>query len=378
METFDGVVIGLGGLGSACLYHLARRGMRVLGIDAHRPPTPLGSSTGRTRIFRKAYFTSPAYVPLAHRAHALWEAFEAEHGVALFKRSGAALLGPTDHPVVEGVARSAAAHGLPHEALAGEALAQRLPAVRLEPEDLALVEHEAGIVASDLSVEAHLAAACVLGAQVRHETPVRRLVRQGAGVQVETDGGTVAAGAAVVAAGPWMTEMATTDTGFLGLRLPLQIERQVQLWFRPRQPPPSPLSLPCNFVTRGEGFSYYVIPEAGALKACRHQGGEPTAWSTLDRSVRPDDEADVRGFLRRRLPWAEGTLLGGHVCAYVATPDGHFIVGPHPSGGPVVLVGGCAGHAFKFAPALGEAAAEWVVDRAPRLDLTLFSPARFT
>ncbi|HJN94063.1 MAG TPA: FAD-dependent oxidoreductase, partial [Dehalococcoidia bacterium] len=63
-EAFDVIIVGLGAMGSAAAYHLAKRGRRVLGIDRFHPPHRLGSSHGATRIIREAYMEDPSYVPL--------------------------------------------------------------------------------------------------------------------------------------------------------------------------------------------------------------------------------------------------------------------------------------------------------------------------
>ena len=71
-ETFDVIVAGLGGMGSAAAYHLAARGKRVLGVDQFSPPHDKGSSHGKNRVFRQAYYEDPSYVPLLLRAYELW------------------------------------------------------------------------------------------------------------------------------------------------------------------------------------------------------------------------------------------------------------------------------------------------------------------
>src|SRR5688572_5244253 len=77
-ERYDVIVAGLGAMGSACAYHLARRGLRVLGLDPNDPPHTLGSSHGESRVIREAYFEDPAYVPLVRRAYEEWAALEIE------------------------------------------------------------------------------------------------------------------------------------------------------------------------------------------------------------------------------------------------------------------------------------------------------------
>src|SRR5918998_5111237 len=104
---FDVIVVGLGAMGSATLYELSRRGVRALGIDQFAPPHTLGSTHGRTRIIREAYFEHPLYVPLVRRAYELWDELEREASLTLFHRTGGLMIGPADGTLVAGALRSA-------------------------------------------------------------------------------------------------------------------------------------------------------------------------------------------------------------------------------------------------------------------------------
>src|SRR5262249_11364576 len=107
MRAYDTVVLGLGGMGSAALAHLALRGGRVLGCEQFQPTHQRGSSHGRTRVIRQAYFEDPAYVPLLLRAYELWEDLERARSTKLLVRTGAVMVGREDGTVVPGSARSA-------------------------------------------------------------------------------------------------------------------------------------------------------------------------------------------------------------------------------------------------------------------------------
>src|SRR5882672_6003408 len=128
--SYDAILAGLGAMGSAAAFHLARRGRRVLGLDRFVPPHSLGSSHGQTRIIREAYFEHPAYVPLVQRAYLLWEELERESGQSLLTRTGGLMIGPREGELVAGALRSARAHALPHEVLDAAEIAARVPAFR--------------------------------------------------------------------------------------------------------------------------------------------------------------------------------------------------------------------------------------------------------
>src|SRR5688572_25447904 len=137
---YDVIVIGLGGMGSATAYQLAERGKRVLGLERHKPAHAQGSSHGKSRIIRQAYFEDPAYVPLLLRAYELWRKIEHESDTQLLTITGGLMLGPPESRTVAGALRSAQEHGLAHEMLDAAEIARRFPPLRPEPDTIALYE----------------------------------------------------------------------------------------------------------------------------------------------------------------------------------------------------------------------------------------------
>ena len=135
MALYDVVVCGLGVMGSAALYHLARRGQRVLGLDRFAPGHDRGSSHGETRIIRLAYFEHPSYVPLVRRAYELWRAIEIEAARPLLHVTGIAEIGPPDGEVVAGTLAASRLHGLPHEVMDTAETMRRFPAFKLPTEE---------------------------------------------------------------------------------------------------------------------------------------------------------------------------------------------------------------------------------------------------
>ena len=374
MVRYDVVVVGVGVMGAAIAAELAGRGRRVLALERFDVPHALGSSHGATRVIRKAYFEHPDYVPMLHRSWARWEALGARVGETLLRRTGAlpaALRRCTRGPGARGAARE---HGLATEELDAHEVGRRFPAMRPARDDVGILEEDGGFLLAERCVSTLVDVALADGAEVHARERVTGVDVRADGVEVVTDRARYAASKLVLACGAW----SEGDAGPLPIPIPMRIERQVQLWFAPREPAlVAPERMPV-FVRFGEGGCFYGIPRAvvPGVKVCAHHGGETTRAELLDRALRDDDEARVRAFVRAHLPAADGPLLAARVCMYTNTPDDHFAVGPHPDHpGRVAIACGFSGHGFKLAPEVGAIVADVVEERAP--GPSLFAPDRF-
>lgn len=373
--TFDVVVVGLGIYGSAVLDALAARGLRVLGVERFWPPHARGSSHGLTRIIRQAYFEDPAYVPLVLRAYALWDELAVAAGRPLRVRAGGLMIGTPGGPVVDGALASARAHALPHEVLDAGDVARRFPQLRLQPGEVAVFEPEAGVLAAEECQQALLARAVERGAAVAAGVRATGFEPRGGGLRVVTDAGPVETGRLVLTAGPWLGDWVPE------LAPSLRVERQVLCWFPARDPERfAPGRLPVFIVDRGAAPALYGIPPLGqeGVKVALHHGGEDADPERGARPPGPEDVAEVSRLVRERLPELEPAPRATAACLYTNAPDGHFMVGPHPRDGRVWIVSCCSGHGFKFAPAVAEAVAAWLVEGSVPavLDAPVFSLAR--
>ena len=142
--TYDTIVIGTGGIGSATLRELARRGQRVLGIDRFPPGHDRGSSHGATRLIRVAYMEHPDYVPLALRSLERWREFQELRETTLFERTGLIEIGPPEGAVIRGVLESSREHDLHVEELSAHDAEDRFPGLRIPSSMTAVVEPGAG------------------------------------------------------------------------------------------------------------------------------------------------------------------------------------------------------------------------------------------
>ena len=360
--TYDVVVVGLGGIGSAAAATLARRGQRVLGLDRHGPVHDQGASHGETRIVRKAYFEGAGYVPLLLRSYELWQE------LGLLTATGGLFLGEPGSRVLEGSLATAVAHDLAHEVLTAAEVTARFPAMTPPGATVALFEADAGFVSPELAVRAQLDRAAAAGAELHHGEPVLSWTTSSAGVRVTTAVGTYDAGALILAPGQWAPEL-------IDLALPLKVERRLMHWFNP----PSgvgafaPNRFPVWIWERGDGTVPYGAPAAagatgGVKAAVHHSPVRPSAdWT-------PEQLGEL---LAPLLPGLGRALVRSVECTYTLTPDEDFIVGSHPQHERVVLACGFSGHGFKFTPVLGEVLADLAVDGTTAYDLNVLSPQRF-
>ncbi|MGH3443677.1 MAG: N-methyl-L-tryptophan oxidase [Nitriliruptorales bacterium] len=366
----DVIVIGLGGMGSAVACELARRGRSVLGLDRFAPPHTSGSSHGRSRVIRQAYFEHPGYVPLVLRAYERWRTLEHDSGRELLRVTGGLMIGNPDSEVVAGALGSAREHGLAHDVLSPSEVERRWPAFRLASEEVAVHEPEAGVLFPEDCVEAHLTLAAKAGAELRTDEAVTRIAPEPrAGVRVETATTTQHAERVVLTAGAWASEL-------LGGRLPLEVERQYVVWFATAR---DAADLPVFVSDRPGDVVAYGIPDlrGDGMKAAFHHGGFVGDPDELPQEVSPAEIERLHDWLRGRLPGLEAEPDGASACLYTNTPDGHFAIGPHPDLDDVVVAAGFSGHGFKFASVVGEVAADLAEGRTPGYDIGLFDPGRF-
>jgi sarcosine oxidase len=376
METFDAIVVGLGAHGSAAAAALARRGQRVLGIERFGPGEALGSSGGWSRMIRIAHFEHPWLVPMAAASWERWGALEGESGTVLLTRTGGLYGGAGGGSIVAGARESAAGHGVDHETLDAAEIHRRWPILEPADDTVAIFEERAGWIRIDRAIAAQLAVVEGAGGQLAFG---RRVVdwrpAAGGGFEVETAEGQVAGAAhLVLTTGPWIAELVPD------LRLPLTIEREVPMWFRPTVDPASVGADRLPIWVLGDGGTmFYGIrhdPELG-LKVSIHHWGTFVSPDTVERDVGSAEVERVRAFLRRRMPAANGELASAKVCLYTNTPDETFVIDRHPAAPGVAFASACSGHGFKFAPVIGEILADLATDGSTTWPIDRFRANRF-
>ena len=369
--SVDVIVVGLGAAGSAAICHLARRGLRVLGIDRYTPPHTMGSTHGGSRIIRKAYFEGEQYLPLLHRAYALWRELEAEMSASLLNLCGCLNVGAPESAIVDGAQRSALAMGSAFEIMSATAVRHAFPAYHLTDAEVAVHDADAGLILPERSVSAHLAAAERHGATLVYGDKALAWHADGSGLRLTTARSTYRAGRLILCAGAWLNDILRP------FKAPLHIERVTNAWFEPSAQAElfDPARCPVFIWEYDQNAHFYGCPNLGrGVKAGLHYKGAVVDHpDEVLRTVQDkEDIAPIRALLSRLLPNAAGRRLDASVCLYTNTPDKHYLMDYFPGDRRVVVGSACSGHGFKASAAVGEALADLAMDRKPAVDINAF------
>lgn len=371
---FDAIVVGLGGMGSAAAYHLARRGVRVLGLDRFGPAHDRGSSHGGSRIIRQSYFEDPAYVPLLLRAYELWAELAERSGREVYRLTGGLFVGPPDCLTVAGSQRAATEWSLPHEMLDAAEIRRRFPTFTPGAGDVALYEANAGFARPELTVAAHLDLAAREGATLRFDEPVLEWSDGPRGVEVRTARGSYTAGQLVVCPGAWAPALLTE------LGIPITIERQVLYWLDPVGGTAAFEDHPVYIDENARGQQIYGFPAIdgprGGVKTAFFRKGRECTPETIDRTVTDREVDEMRERVTQLLPALSGPAVHTATCMYSNTPDEHFVITRPEGYANVTVACGFSGHGFKFVPVVGEVLADLAIDGVTHHPIGLFDPRR--
>lgn len=386
MKRYDAIVLGLGAMGSAAIYQIAKRGSKVLGLDQYAPPHPHGSSHGDTRVTRLAIGEGAHYTPLALRSHELWRDIERQTGARLLEQTGALIISSaakTSFTHVEGffdnTVAAARKYGVAHELLDATEIRRRYPPFNVGQDEVGYFEKGAGFLRPEACVRSQLALALRLGAEIHTDERAVGFDSSGDAVSVTTDRAAYAAERLILTAGPWLPEL-------LGGKLArcFRVFRQVLFWFDIDSD--FAAFLPGRFPVfiwelKGRPQGVYGFPAVdgahGGVKIATEQFGATTTPAKVGRDVAPEEIAAMhRNYVRPYLSGLSSRCLKATTCLYTVTPDFGFVIDPHPDCERMLVVSPCSGHGFKHSAAIGEAIAERVIDGTSRLDLSGFKAER--
>ncbi|MEM7228403.1 MAG: N-methyl-L-tryptophan oxidase [Planctomycetota bacterium] len=372
--SYDVAVVGLGSVGSAVLYEIARAGRSVIGIDQADPPHDQGSHHGTVKAYRRCYYEHPDYVPLLDASLACWREVEDAAGEVLLETTGGLYIGAPESELVAGSCMSAQRHNLEHSMFDHAALRDRFPQFELPSTMVGFFEPDAGMVYCERAVRAYRRLAAGGGAEQRINTHVIGWRDDGNDVVVKTDSGEIRAASVVLCAGPWMGSLLHEH----GIRI--EATRQISSWFAPAgQTMCRPDVMPLWGVEIGTDF-YYGFPmhdDAIGMKVGRHRPDARSDINDLDRAIRQGDGDDNAAFVAAHVPAASDRVVAQQVCPYAMSDDAHFIVDRLPASPRVFIIAGMSGHGFKFVSVLGRLVAQHVCDGAIDPSIEFLSLSRF-
>jgi sarcosine oxidase len=362
---FDTIVLGLGAMGSATLFQLAKRGRRALGIDRFTPPHAFGSSHGETRITRLAIGEGEQYTPLAVRSHEIWREIERETGERLLVECGGLIVSgegarATCHVpgFFANTLAAAKRFGISHEILDAAAIRRRFPAFAVRDDETGYYEPSAGYVRPEACVASQLELARRRGARLHFGETALEIGESAQGAFVRTDRAVHRAARVVVTAGPWLPELlGTTWAGRFVVR------RQVLHWYEPaRATDFEPGRFPV-FIWELAGqsqpiYGFPTVPGGAGVKIATEQFEEATTPQAVRREVDASEARDLfDAKIARGFPGLTGRCLASVACLYTTTADFGFVIEPHPAFPRVLVASPCSGHGFKHSAAIGEAIA---------------------
>lgn len=374
-KIFDFIVLGLGGIGSAALYWLARsQAGSVLGLEQFSLGHAFGASQDHSRILRLAY-DDPHYTRLTPFTFIHWWDIESESGVQLVFRTGSLVFSPQAHGTeyaIEKYAQAMRQAGIPFERPTPAQAMALFPQFHMKEDDQVIYCANDGFVDPGKANAVHITLARSRGAAVLDQTAVKAIRAVTDGVVVETEAGDFSAARLVIAASGWTNNLLSG----LGIRLPLTVtEEQVSYFASPNLRQFSPERFPV-WIYHGDDcfYGFPVYGEVGT-KAGQDVGGDAVTVETRTMQPNPRPFERLTRFLAERIPDFLGPVIYTKPCIYTMPPDRNFILDQAP-GYPQIALAVGAGHGFKFATLLGRILCDLAVDGKTVFPIDHFSLLR--
>jgi sarcosine oxidase len=366
-ESSEYVVVGAGLAGAATAWQLVLRGHEVTILERSVPASHDGSSHGSARIFRYAY-PDEFYTRAVIESKALWDELDRSSGLELITPFGAVDYGPERQP--EHLAGILAETGVEHELLSAADARTRWPQIAF---DTPVLWHPgAGVIDAEGSVNAMVAQAVQLGARLLTGWNVADVEKRGAGYRLVSAGEeTLDAGNVIISAGGWLPQLLdrlSLPEGFLGAMPEFTVRQEQAYHFRYRNAAPWP-----TFIHKSADIQTYGLPGGrdagfGGQKVAEYNGGQfiPSAAQQTGQ-VDPDNRRRVVDYVRKYLPGLDPEPYAETTCLFTNTPTEDFLIDRADN---LTVLSPCSGHGAKFAPLIGQ----WAADLATG---TADVPARF-
>ena len=380
--SFDAIVIGVGSMGSATCYYLAKRGYKVLGLEQFDISHEFGSHAGQSRIIRKAYFEHPDYVPLLEKAYENWKIFEEEAGEQLYFKTGLLYAGTSNNEMIKGVKNSSSLYDIELEKLNRVDVAKRFHQFRFPENFEVLFEPEAGFITPEKAIRLYAAQATKNNATIYSNEKVIEWRKDGTGIIVKTDKNSYQCNKLIITTGAWAGKMIP------GFTDKIRVTRQFVAWIKTKDDMQFALNnFPCWMVGDDEKHGcYYGFPlldtkkfgEPTGLKLAHHFPKEVTDPDKVDRQATEKDIQNLKYCLDKYLPEVFDSILSTKICLYANSPDENFIIDKLPGYEENVSIAcGFSGHGFKFASVVGEILADLAINRKTDHPIKFLNAKRF-
>lgn len=387
-NKFDTIVFGLGAMGSAAVYQLAKRENKVLGIDQFSPPHIFGSSHGDTRITRQAIGEGEQYTPLSLRSYEIWREIEKETGNKLLEKNGGLIISSGAKTVInhvenffENTVVTAKKYNIKHEILDATQIRKRFPQFNVQDNESGYYEYNAGFLRPEVCVSAQISLAEKYGATIRRNEKVESFLEKNGIVCVKTNLGEYEAKKLIVSAGPWFPDLIEDEYSKF-----FKVIRQVLFWFDVKtsierfEPKNFPIFI---WELQGNKQGIYGFPsidgQNGGIKIATEQYETTTTADTINREVSKEEiKTMYENFVAPYFPDLSDKCVKAVSCLYTVTPDSHFVIDTYPKYPSVILASPCSGHGFKHSAAIGEVLAQLAIDGKSQIDISRFSIKRFT
>ena len=371
-ESFDLIIIGTGSVGASAGYYAAKKGLKVLEIDAYEPPHSEGSHHGQTRIIRHAYGEGPVYVPLVLRAQELWDELATNTGADIFHQTGVLNIAPKNSSFLANIRQSSETYNLPIKVYNAKDAHEKWQGINLPDHFQAVLEQKSGYLNSEVAIQTYIDEAKKIGVRTQFNTVVTKIEEvQNGQVIVTTNQGIYQGKNAVVSVGTWVKNLVPN--------LPIKPIRKVVSWFESPDIFEEKNGFPAFTIQLDNGTHYYGFPSNnGLIKIGRHQGGQKisSAAERLSFGTLAEDTTEIDPLFKNVLKNI-GKLDHGVSCSYDLSPDENFIIDYLPDKKHIQIVTGLSGHGFKFASVLGEIIVNKVIGNEVKFDLSPFLLSRF-
>ena len=378
---YDVIVIGVGSMGAAACWYLAKRDYKVLGLEQFDIPHEQGAHAGQSRIIRKAYFEHSNYVPLLERAYHNWKELETITSSQVYYKTGLIYFGSPDSRLIKGTREAAHQYNIPLDILTHEAANIRYPMIHCPHHFQILFEPDAGFVTPEKAIALYASDAIQRNADIRGREKVLEWKKENSAITVITNRNTYRADRLIICAGAWSGKVIPS------LPAKLKVTKQIVGWMKPKKWNDFSLgNFPCWFLGDDDGNMFYGFPILPAkdfggpvgLKLALHKHGAEVDPDHVDRNIQQEDEEILRNILKKYMPDAAGNTLTLKSCLYTNSEDENFIIDHLPGyDGKVTIASGFSGHGFKFASVIGEILADLAVKGKTDLPIEFLRLSRF-